>query len=767
MEIAKSFTGPGMESGNSDPDLDLSDIVRLVLRRKYIVLGCTAAITLLTVLFVLVAERRYRADGEIQVLKEDSSAASLSDMISSAGGAGDSLSVNLTLQTYVGVLTSDTLALGVIQELNLEKTPEYTAHPGAFASDEEKREANLPLAQTRFRREAILRKFHKNLKVSVVSGTRLISVSFQDPSPERAKAILTQILNDFIEYNFQVRYRATEQTTDWLGQQLAGLKTGMEQAQETAVRLQRETGIFGDDGSHNITLARLEALNLQLTNAEENRIVKDAVRQVVHHGDPELISNLSGTAGQSVMPGATNSLALLQSLRQQEATLNTQYADLTSKFGPNYPRVIEVHDQLAAVSLSIKREVDRLRERADSDYQAAANQEQEIRQQFDKQKIDANKANDAAIQYLIARREATSSRDLYESLLSKLKEAGVLAGLKSTNIDILDHAHVGASPASPNVPLILAIGFGAGLVLGIAGAFLRDSLDRSIYTPDELERLSSLALLGVVPLVSKEAFRIPDDTASTNRSFKAPVKNPIAYGTATHPDSTFAESFRAIRTALLLSAPDRVLQVMMVSSAMPHEGKSTLAMNLATVLSQRGGRVLLVDADLRRGTLSAALGMKSKSGLSNIIADRNSWNLEPASVAGLETLRFIPSGVRPPYPAEMLGSEAMGALIRVWRERYEYIVFDTPPVLPVTDAVTFSQHVDGVIMVARANTTTKQAYTRSVRLLMSVKAPCMGAIFNAMDVHSSEYSYYSGYHRYDAKYGYAYGGYDSANDTSK
>lgn len=755
------------ETHDTGSDINLAELVRIILRRKTIFLATFIAIMALAIGYIAVVKWKFRAESELQVLKEDSSS-SITDLISSAGGAGDALSVNLTLQTYVGVLTSDNLALRVIHELKLEDTPEYGYKPGIFASKAEKDEANLPLEETRFRRSAILKTFQKNLKVSVVAGTRLIDVDFLSTDPVLAKRVLNQLLSDFIEYNFQVRYKATERSADWLGRQLVDLKANVEQAQTEAARLQRETGIFGSDETHNIVLSRLEALNQQLISAEQNRIVKDAVRQVVKSGDPELISNLSGTAGQSLTPTTVNSLALIQTLRQQEAALNGQYADLTTKFGPNYPRVIEVRDQIAAIHQSIQKETDRVQERANSDYKIAVDQEKAIQTQFDEQKALANKTNDLSIQFGIAKEEASSSRTLYESLLEKLKESGVLAGLRSTNIDVVDVAHVGALPASPNIGATIGLGIVFGCILGLSAVFLRDSLDRSLYKPEDVEVLTSLALLGVVPLVQGEELTEPDHVEKKviEHPSTPSQANPISYMASTHPNSQFAEALRTIRTAMLLSVPDRRLQTIMVTSPLPHEGKSTIASNLASIMAQQGKKVLLVDADMRRGTLSKNLGVSSSIGLSQFIATQDATQA-PVHLDVAPNLYIVPCGTRPPYPAELLASDAAVKLIERWRTEYDFIIFDTPPVLPITDAVAFSSRMDGVILVSRAAVTTKQSFMRSFRLLDAVQAPLLGAVFNAMDIHSSEYAYFSGYYQYNSRYGYSYGGYGYGEESAK
>jgi succinoglycan biosynthesis transport protein ExoP len=695
-----------------EPDLDVANVLRILLRRRYLLLTFVSSSLVLALLFLAVSKRRYRADAQLQVLTRTSDIGLQQE---NSGGADGALQLAITLDTYSGVLSSDNLALQVIGEQSLEGTAEYKI-PSA---EEYKREGSLPLEQTRFRREKMLERFKKNLTVSTIAGSRLIKVSFLSVDPARAKAVLSQLLRDFQMYNDTVRFRTSQETEDLLGKQLADLKKSVQQTQQHAAELQRETGIYGTDGTKNVVLSRLEALNQELVNAEVNRHVKEGTLRVLQGSTPEEMSNLSGASGQANVPTSVNSLALLQSLRQQEATLAVRQAELDGKYGANYPRVIETAAQLASVRLQIEHESQRLAVRAENDYKTAVYEENRARAEFEQQEQLANRANSVSAEYLIANREATSTRELYDHLQSKLKESGIAAGLHDANIDILDKPHVGIAPVSPNWPATLAAALGAGLVLGLCIVFLRDGLDRRLQDVEMLGVLSGGRTPQVVPLTHLHGGSLLDG--------------------ASMPSSAFTEAFRVVRTLLLQTLPGSECKVLLVASPGRGEGKSTIALNLGEALALRGHRVLLIDADLRRRGLSLALGFESDRGLADILSGKGESPVRPHG-----GLSVMPAGSLTANGAELVSSDELGNLLRGYRALYDFIVVDTVALLPLSDTGALATHVDGIVLVARAGVTTKDAFKRGIQVLVAAGKPVVDTILNGLDVSAPEYTYFHG-----------------------
>ena len=735
-------------------DLNIPEIFQAILRRRNWIYVWTAVMLAAAGLVCVFMTPQYKAESKVEILKQDTSGLSLNN-----GGANDvssdPLDFNMTLQTQLATLKSDSLAWQVMKELqliDLKHAPPSDASNGpgqpdgaAIAPDKESARA--------------LKQFKSNLKVSPVSGTRLISVSFMHPDPTMAAKVVNQLVSDLVEYNFQVRYNATTKATDWLGRQLVELKSQLETSQQRAAELQKQSGIFGQDEHNNIVLTRLEQLNNQVTTAEADRVTKESVYRLSRTGNPELIAGMIGGQPDRSTPEAANPASLLNNLRQQEATLNAEYADASAKYGSAYPRLIQIKEKLRAVRSSISAELGKVAARAKDEYELAAARESAARKAFDEQKAIAAQMNDKATDFLIAKHEAESNRVLYDHLLEKLKEAAVLAGLHSNALHVLDAASVPTLPARPNVPLYLGIGGMAGLLLGLASVFIVESVDRSIRNVQDLEATTRVPVLGVIP-DARAILSSASKLSLKSSTREAPHRSRHDALVLSLGNPAVAEAFRAVRTSLLLSRLDEGCKVLMVTSGMPQEGKSFVSLNLAAAFTNNGARVLLVDADMRRGNLSRVLDQCSGMGLWDVIrgapesnghAESNERVLEDEGFSAayrqideVPGLTFMPAGDCPCYAAELLGSQQMSTVIENWRDQFDYVVIDTPPAVPVTDPVILSRKVDAVIVVVRFAVTSQPCIQRTIRLLADVQAPRMGVLVNAMDLQSPEYFHYSG-----------------------
>jgi polysaccharide biosynthesis transport protein len=767
---------------SNDLDVDLHGALQAILRRRMWIYAWTVIMLAAAALVCLLMTPQYKAESKLQVLKQDTSGLSLGSGNTSFDSSPDPLDFNLTLQTQLGVLKSDTLAWQVMRELKLVDAKYSRPNLGAGDSPSPGNKdgfdnndagpvpppADTPESSqvTQFGDPApdkqaarALKKFKSNLKVSAISGTRLIAVSFTHPDPKMATKIVNQLVSDFVEYNFRVRYEATEKATDWLRRQLVDLKSQVEKSQERAVQLQRESGIFGEDEHHNIVLTRLEQLNNELTSAEADRVIKENVYKLSRSGNPELVAGMLGAQSERKMPEGANPAAILNALRQEEATLNSEYAQASAKYGPAYPRLIQIKEKLNALRSSIEEELGKVAARAKNDYELAVSREAAARKAFTDQKAAAAQMNDKATNFLIAKHEAESSRVLYEHLLEKLNEAGVLAGLHSSALHVLDPAGVPTLPARPNVPLYMGLGALAGLFMGLVSVFVVEAMDRTVRNVAEIETTTYVPVLGVIPdarLLPKTGLtRLKASVGETPKGAAQPAL------LASLHNAAVAEAFRAVRTSLLLSPGDAPSKVLVVTSGMPQEGKSFVSLNLAVAFAHNGCKVLLVDADLRCGTLTTILNARDGIGLSNLLrklrqagSDLSAnqilcGDLDASSpyrqIDDAPGLTFMPAGDCLHHSSELLGSEQMSALIEYWRQHFDYVLIDTPPAVPVTDAVVLSRKGDAVIIAVRFAVTSQPCIARTIRLFRDVQAPRIGVLVNAMDVRSPEYYQYSGF----------------------
>jgi len=728
----------------------IGDIVAVLRRwRHYLIVSLTVFLLLVTA-YCFLATPRYQATGEIEVQKQFSGILGLDNAIPGATSntEADSLDYSMTLETEAGILKSSTLALDVIKDLKLETTADYyPPHKSRIQLPTwltfwktPVEPLSIPLDDAPNRRYVVLKIFASHLNVAAVPGTRLIEVSYSDPDPQRAPAVVNHLIQSLTDYTFQARFNAAVQASSWLSQQLVGLRKQTEALQEKASRLQRDTGIFGDGESHNVVLARLESLNGALIAAESNRILKEAIYHVSESGDPELISGLAGNSAAGATPSMSNSLALIQTLRSQQAALRAEIAADDTRYGSAYPRLAELHAQLDGLDRSIQEEVHRVGERTRTDYEIALQAEDAARQSLEQQKTLASETNDKAIAYELARQEADGSRNIYQGLLAHLKQAGILEGLRSTNLIVVNPARVPPTnrPHSPNVPLYYAAAVAAGLFIGCSSALVRELQDNSIRSLQELEAMLGGRLLGVIP-------RFKDRMPRSRAASLDTLPPPNHHSSAAYDAAPFLEALRSLRTSLLTLHDGNPPQVVLVTSSIAGEGKSKLAANLAVVLAQLDARVLLVDADLRCPTLHSELDLHGATGLGAVLTQVISPEIH--AHPQFPSLSILCGSATPPLPSELLGSKSMADLLTRWRREYDFILLDSPPVLPVTDARILSRMCDATLLVARYGFTPRQAVQRSHQLIQHELPPhaVLGAVLNAVSNKSADYYEYYGY----------------------
>jgi capsular exopolysaccharide synthesis family protein len=521
---------------------------------------------------------------------------------------------------------------------------------------------------------------------------------------------------------------------------LGELRKDSEDLQAEVVELEKQSGVYslgvtdaqGKEQAYSDVLDRLQQTTQALNVAEQSTILKGAIARAAAAGDAEMLSGLAGNLAPGGSSAAvSNALALIQNLRQQEAAQVVSLKQLEAQYGDNYPQVIEMRDGVAAISRSISQEIARIKSRAEGDYQIAKQTEAGVRGQYEDAKKRADLVNDKTIKFAIVSQEAQESRALYEDLLKRLKEAGILEGLKSSNITVVDPGRVPAKPERPKVPLYMALAMAGGLFLGCCGALMVDALDNKVGSFADTEQLLGQPVLGVLPFVGKFPDNIDEKPAHKSHSL-------------------YTEAMRALRTSLMLWQSDAPPKVLLVTSSIAGEGKSTATIHLAQVLAQSGKRVLLVDADLRRSVLHRRLGLAPGPGLSAMLSGQWSGGALP-HFQGIANLDVLQAGQTPPNPSELMGSAAMRACLERWREEYDFVVLDGPPVLPVTDGVLLSAQVDATLLLVRAGMTEKTQLKRSFRTLHRDGSHLVGVVLNALPPGDQSYYGYYGYSAYENK----------------
>ena len=718
---------PAWELSPREPHL--YDYLLILRKHQWLILSFLLAVVTIVTIATFRMQPVYVATARIEMDRENTN-------ILPFQGA-DSYDYMMDVENYIEtqskILTSETLALQTIRNTGLAARPEFSSSEGSS-------EAIAIGSLANQKRPPELGGFLGSLSVRRVPNSRLMDVSFESTDPQLAARIVNAHIATYIEQNFRSRYDATTRATGWLSDQLDELKIKVQKAEEARIAYERQNQIWTLDDKQNITTQRLADINKELTDAQSERMKKESLFEFAKSGNLDAV------------PQVQSNSALMDLLRKQ-AEASSQYTDALSQYGPNFPKVQRLQLQLKQIDDSIEKEKKKIVDILESDYREARQRETMLTQALDMQKAEANQMAEKFVEYNILKREAEATKTLYDGLMTKLKETALSQGLRSSNIRVVDPAMIPSIPSRPAKARNITLALLAGLVGGIGLALLREYLDNTVKTPDDVETLARLPSLAVVP-----QFANSNGTAKKQRLINGIASNGhdkrIELVAQHLPKSQMSEAFRALRTSLLLSQADHPPQVILVTSALPREGKTTAAANLAVTLAQLGDRTVLVDADLRKPGVGRLLNLGSSkyAGLSSYLAGVSSLDLVTVPHPAIPNLAAIPTGPLPPNPADLLSSHKLAEAIAELRTKYKFIVIDSPPVMAATDAVILSVQTDGVLLVVRSGETPKEAFTRTRDLLNSVKCHILGVVLNAVDSNAPDY-YYS-YRYYPYSYGY-------------
>jgi capsular exopolysaccharide synthesis family protein len=506
----------------------------------------------------------------------------------------------------------------------------------------------------------------------------------------------------------------------------------------TSTSLSGLGGGGGGGGSVQIPeLERLTTLNEEVTQAEAVRLGHEAIYRLAETENPDLISTL----GSSSLPGLSsstvmsqgNGLDILNGLRGQEAAARVAYASAESKYGSKNPHLADIANQMKSLHDQIQNEMGKIKQRAKNDLVLAQQNEQALRSAFEAQKLVTSKMNDDIVQLGILMEQARSSRELYDILYARLQEANINAGNSATNVTVADPARPPGGPYMPQPAQFIVVGLMGGLLLGIGMAYLLESQDDTLADSFQVETVTNLPVLGMIPFHRMEAKPREGALAAESSAFLVA------------PESATAESFRSLRSGLTLSGVGRKLRVLSITSALPEEGKSYLVYNLGLAFAATGLKVLIIDADLRRPRQHALFRAVREEGLADVLAGLKSFGDVLASHPVEPNLALLSAGRQSPLASELLGSGEIEKVLEAARQRFDLVLVDTPPVLPVADAIIVGSHCDGTIGVLRAGRTSRKALRRFVQALARNHIHILGMVIEGVDMSATEYRSVYGY----------------------
>ncbi|MFN3930127.1 MAG: GumC family protein [Brevundimonas sp.] len=633
-------------------------------------------------------------------------------------------------QTQYGILRSRTLAERVIDSLGLAASDRFLDQMGVSASERDAATASERSAQ---RRQAVLKAVQDNLSVAPVRGSRLVSVSFNSPSPDLSAQIVNAFAENFIQANLDRKYQSSSYAREFLEERIAQTKARLEDAERQLVTYATNEQIINvreasaENGeAQSLTTNNLVVVNSSLSQARAGRVAAE--------------QKWRQAQGASLMtlPDVLENPAI-QRLTEERAKLDAEYQQKLQIYQPEWPELVQLKARIDELAQQINAIANGIRSSIRGEYVVAANQERALQAQVNGLKDDVLDLRSRSIQYNILQRELDTSRTLYDGLLQRYKEVGVAGNLASNNISIVDRAQAPQRPSAPRlaVNLLLSLLFGIGL--GVVIAFLLEALDETVASPEDVESKVGLSVLGVIPLLDKGV---------TPASALADVR------------SNFSEAYYSLRTGLQFSTPNGAPSSLLVTSSRPAEGKSTTAYATAVNLARLGRRVLLADGDLRNPSMHRVLGSENDAGMSNLLSGGADLRTlaKPTAHEGLD---FIPCGPLPPNPAELWGGDRLRRVLEEAAAIYDHVVIDGPPVLGFADAPLLAAAVDGTIFVLESKGTRRAQARGALKRLMVGNGRILGAVLTKFNTKTTQYG------GYDYAYDYNYGSRDPAQADAK
>lgn len=730
-EIVTSFSNPPREEPEPSGDFSLRDYWRIVRARRGSILWTVAAAIVAAVVLNYVQVPTYRAATTVRIDREETSIAEFTDGQPRLPEQSD------YIETQYRVLKSRSLARRVIEKLGLAGRVEFggAALRQGLSSGSSVQAANDASA-------AVVDAFLERLDVDPGKGTRLVSIHFESVDAALTARVVNMLAQEYIEHNLEAKWQATEKASAWLRQQLASLRTALEQSESALRDYAAEHSILFVEDRKDISTGKLARLEEELTQAEADRIQKASLAALVED-----------SAGQGDAPPANLDSDTYEALRTELAALAQKQSELLVSFGPQYPKVERIGRQIEEIKSAMAAEQGRILDGVRQARRLAEKREALLRETVGHQRQTVHALGEDFIHYNLLQRETETSRALYEGLLQRLKEAGVSAGLRASNIAVLDPAEVPVETYRPRKLVNMALAAALGLLLGLTLAFVREHFDTGVRTPEEVERLTGLSILALVPWERTERRkRIPGKAASQppaerrflpflddSRASQVVVRDSFV---SAEPPSVLAEAYRTLRSAVLLDCEPSQRRIL-VTSSQPEEGKTTVSLNLACSLAQLGRRVLLVDADLRRPNCAKQLGIRPRQSLNDYLQGRAEVDdvILETSVPGLS---LVAGGCSPHVASDLLSSPRLATLLAQAAERYDHIVIDSPPSLALSDARVVARLVEAVILVV-SGATERAALLRTKQAFDQAGARLLGFVMNRVDLSHPHYDYYRAY----------------------
>ena len=717
---------PAIVAGPDDDEgLHFRDLWRIVVKRKWVVFAVLLIALATALVSTMMQTPIYRATISLKIERE------AAKVIDFKGAIAPEESGDIDFyRTQYELLKSRTLAERVVEQLNLRRgvavaveTPrpwwlgflrsDRTAAPGSEAANagaEAARNPNLLAAGA----------FQGSLFVDPIRSSRLVRIHFDSPDPKLAADALNALAQNFIAVNLERRFDASSYAKTFLEEKLAQTKAKLEDSERALVEFQRAQQIINVDEKQNVLAQTLSAYNQAASKSGEERLRAEALYQEFREhpeSTPQMLENRSVVA-----------------LKEERSKRQIEFQDLLRIYKPAFPKMQQLQATIEELDKKIKEEVEVVRRSIEGQYKVALQQESNISGKLEAAKKAVLDLQDRSIRYNILKRGVDTNRSLYDGLLQRLKEVGVEAGVVTNNVTVVDPALVPGGAYKPNLSSNLNFAAVIGIILGIALAFFLEYLDDTLRHPEDIERFTHLAVLGVIPLVKAK------------KGQESPLLAMLPHLEAR---SGFSEAYRSVRTALQFATRDGAPRQIVITSTSAGEGKTTTALSLAINFAQAGKPTLLIDSDLRNPTLHKFLELDNSRGLSNYLSS-DTPALGVVRVTAVPNLYAIPAGPLAPNPVELLSGPKLLGLLDELGDRFPQIILDAPPVLGIADALVLGNQVGSVLFVVAAAGTRKAHAKAALKRLRQTGVVPLGAVMTKLDLRDGMYGYESAYYYYES-----------------
>lgn len=727
----------------SESVLTWEQVVRVLRKRVWLLVTVISGLTLAISTVALMMSNVYQPTARLEIDPQEGGIKTLHEIENSGSGADLDY-----LDTQVQILQSDGLAMRVIRALHLDRNSEFVDKTKITNSPPSREQSQnilglgsegsyfreqLELADSTLLEATALRALQNNLSVNPIKGSRLVEVSFASHDPKVSQAVCNSLVTQFIDQNYRNRYVTTMEASEWLSSQLNDLRQKVSESNHAVADYQKRYGLVESD-ARDVPLGQLMAeVSRQMSNAEADRIEAEASVRMIDAGQWDTIPALRDDA-------------VYQTLQTRRSEVLAQLAQAQAIYGDENVNLKKLQSEANELATQVEAERQRMVNRVRNTFAAAKAREQMMMDSREKLRGQMGDASSHLVEYGMLKNEALANAELYNTLRARLREAGIYAGLKSGNIRVVDMAPMLRVPTGPHRGLIITVGFALSTMLALVLAFVRESFDNTVRIPDDIRNWTRLPSLAILPTArakgSGQDHFLPRDVIPSGSDLPEVINGGFPRMFWSETQSAEAEAIRALRTALLFPASGSAPKVILVSSASAGEGKTTVAINLASVLAQQA-RTCLVEGDLRRPMIEQAMGLNPTVGLAEVLNGKVELKEALVSETGVPGLSVLP--IKSPYgnPSDLLASVQMISVLRSLSESFEYIVIDSPPVIPFSDARSLALLSDAVILVSRYGRTTRRAITRGAELLDGVQAPVLGVVLNDMDLASADYHYFN------------------------